>query len=123
MNIFDELKQCFDAKFTEERLEKHFSDHTNGGNKTQLPKSMKKEEYARKGEQVSLKTIDPVTKKNRKVRAAKRQSGEIAKTDGQWFVTYKGGRFGELLTAYPANEAYFEKDMKEKGAKEIFWEQ
>lgn len=121
--IIDDIIKCFDATFNKRRLDEHYKDHTDQNNsKTKLPKGMTKEEYAKKGEQVSLKNIDPLTKKSRKVRAAKRQTGEIAKTDGQWFVTYKGGKHGELLTAYPANESYFDSDIKAKGATEIFFE-
>ena len=119
MNVYDEIKKVFDAKFTPEELEKHYKLHTDPNTgKTQLPKGMTKEQYAKKAEEVSLKKIDPITSKNRKVRAAKRQTGEVAKTDGKWFVTYTGGKFGRLITAYPASEQYFENDIKAKGAKE-----
>ena len=121
MNIFDELRQCFDAKFNKKDLEDHYINHTDGGNKTQLPKGMTKEEYARKGEQVSLKSIDPITKKNRKVRAYKRPDGKIIKFDGEWLVSYTGGKNGKLNTAFPATQSYFESNMRDRG-EEIFWE-
>ena len=124
MSLINDIVKCFDAVFTKRDLDEHYRMHTDPNlAKTKLPKGMTKEQYAKKAEQVSLKRIDPLTKKSRKVRAAKRQTGEISKTDGEWFVSYKYGMNGQLLTAFPANESYFNNDIKAKGAKEIFFDE
>lgn len=122
MNVYDEIIKVIDASFSKKDLDDHYKRHTDGGGKTQLPKGMTKEQYGKKAESVSLSSISPLTQKNRKVRAYKRDASVTCKTDGSWFVSYSGGKNGKVNTLFPANTSYFERRMKEEGGQEIFFE-
>lgn len=122
MNIFKEIAKVLDAKFEPNNLDIHYEAHTNPSTgKTQLPKGMSKEQYAKKAEQVSLKNIDPITRSNRGVRAFKKKGANvICKSDGEWFVTYNN-KFGKLNTAYPQNMGYYEDQLRKLGEYEFMF--
>lgn len=117
MNIYKEIAQVLDAKFSPDNLEYHYKIHTDPNaagfdRKTMLPKGMTKEQYGQKAEQVSLKKIDPITSGNRKVRAFKKRGADVInKTDGEWFVSYNN-MHGKLNTAFPVNGyGYYESQL------------
>lgn len=122
MNIFKEIVKVLDAKFLQGDLDDHYKSHTDPSTgKTQLPKGMTKEQYAKKAEEVSLKNIDPITKSNRNVRAFKKKGANvICKSDGSWFVTYNN-KFGKLNTAYPKDMGYYEDQLRKLGEYEFMF--
>lgn len=122
MNIYKEIVNVLDATFEKTNLDLHYREHTDPSTgKTQLPKGMTKEQYAKKAEEVSLKNIDPITRSNRSVRAFKKKGANvICKSDGSWFVTYNN-KFGRLNTAYPQSMSYYEDQLRKLGEYEFMF--
>ena len=87
-----------DAEFTFENGQYHYEKHKKDN---ELPKGMTYEDYIKKARDVSLKSINGTT-----VSAYKYEGNRIAKTDGQWFVSYVGGKGGKLVTAFPLRGGY-----------------
>ena len=87
--------QTADAEFGYQNGRKHYQEHMD---LRELPATMTYEEYVRKAREVSLKPIN-----GKSVRAFEyyKDGYRTGKSDGQWFVSYVGGKGGTLVTAFP----------------------
>lgn len=82
-----------DADFSFRNGKKHYERHMELG---ELPRNMSLEQYFQKARNVSYKSIN-----GRTVKAYRYGGNRTAKTDGEWFTSYVGGKGGTLITAFP----------------------
>lgn len=94
LDIKNELRvKVTDADFQFTNGERHYQKHMDD---RELPSDMTLQQYLGKSKEVSLKSIN-----GRNVRAYSYSGNKVAKTDGNWFVSYVGGKGGIIVTSFP----------------------
>lgn len=116
MNYY-KIAKVFDATFEKANGKLHYHKRRN---EKSIPKDMKKRQYEKIAEKVSLKNIDGKSVRAFKVR--KKGKDRIVKCDGKWLVVYVDGKHGTIVSAYPCPMSKWVTKMKNSNGEEIFKE-